>query len=299
MAVRLGLAISTNEVPAEGRAVPWADIRDMAQVAEEVGFDSVWLPDELLWHVEEGPMGFWECMSMLSALAATTSRIELGTSVLCVTYRNPALVAKIADTVDEISGGRLVLGLGAGYPKESHAAFGYPNDHQYGRFEEALTIIIDLLRHGRANFVGKYHRAENCELRPRHRPEGPPIMIAAHGPKMLRLAAQHADRWNWVSFEEPTPEHFAPLLGELDAACREVGRDSDSLERTLDILVAPTGEADTLPFPGQPVMGSADEIAAALSALAKLGASEIHAWIWPPSPKTVEAMAPVIELLAS
>ena len=115
---------------------------------------------------------------------------------------------------------------------------------------------------------------------------------------MLRFAARPANRWNWFSFEEATPEHFAPPLGKLDAACREVGRDSDSLDRTLDILVAPTGEADTLSFSGQPVMGSADEIAAAPSALAKLGASEIYAWIWPPSPKTVEAMDPVIELVA-
>ena len=297
MAVRLGLVIPIIEVPAEGRAVPWADIRDMARAAEDVGFESVWLPDELLWDVDDGPMGFWECTSMLSALAATTSRIEIGTSVLCVTYRNPALVAKIATTVDEISGGRFVLGLGAGYPKAVHTAFGYPNDHQYGRFEEALTIITDLLRHGRADFVGKYHRAENAELRPRYRPEGPPILIAAGKPKMQRLAAQYADRWNWFSFDDVTPEHFAPLLSDLDTACREVGRDPNSLERTLDILVAPTGQTDTLPF-GQPILGSSDEIAEIFSLLANIGVSEIRAAVWPPSPTAVEAMAPVIELLA-
>ena len=296
MGVRLGLVIATHEVPAQQRAVPWTDIRDMARAAEEVGFDSVWLPDELLWPMETGPMGFWECVSVLAAVAATTSRVEVGTSVMCVTYRNPALVAKIATTVDEISGGRFVLGLGAGYPKEVHPAYGYANDHQYGRFREALLIIASLLRTGETTFDGEFHQVEEALIQPRHRDEGPPILVAAGKPKMLRLAAEHADRWNWFSFGESDPEHFADQFTGLDDACAEVGRDPATLPRTLDLPVAPTGETATMPY-SNPIVGSAEELAATFHALGTAGVDEVRALVWPPKAQTVEAMAPVVDLL--
>jgi alkanesulfonate monooxygenase SsuD/methylene tetrahydromethanopterin reductase-like flavin-dependent oxidoreductase (luciferase family) len=151
-----------------------------------------------------------------------TRQIALGPLVSCTSYRNPALLAKMADTVDEISGGRLILGLGAGWCESEYQAFGYPFDHRASRFEEAAQIIQALLHEGRVDFVGDYYQAQGCELRPR----GPqarrlPIMVAAHGPRMLRAAAQHADIWNteWL-----VPTDLPPVLADVDTACTAIGR---------------------------------------------------------------------------
>jgi alkanesulfonate monooxygenase SsuD/methylene tetrahydromethanopterin reductase-like flavin-dependent oxidoreductase (luciferase family) len=171
---KVGLALdATGLVSADGATPSWADILAVAQRAEALGFASLWLPDHLLLRQgamsEEGNsvMGAWECWSLLAALAAATKRVELGTIVLSTSFRNPALLAKMADTVDEISGGRLILGLGAGWHEPEYRAFGYPYDHRASRFEEALTITATLLREGRIDFVGRYYEARECELRPR------------------------------------------------------------------------------------------------------------------------------------
>ena len=124
----------------------------------------------------------------------TTSRIELGPFVACNSFRNPALLAKMAVTLDEVSDGRLVLGIGAGWHEPEYHAFGYPYDHRVGRFEEALQIIAPLLREGRVDFEGRYCQARDCEIAPRGTPAGwPPILIGAQRPRMMRLAARFAD----------------------------------------------------------------------------------------------------------
>lgn len=182
-------------------------------------------------------MGVWECTTMLSALAAATSRVELGSLVMCTGFRNPALLAKMADTIDEISGGRLILGLGAGYPDREYPAFGYPTDHRYSRFAEAIHIIHGLLREGSIDFDGTYYQARECELRPRGpRPGGPPIMIGTRGKRMLRLTAQYADLWNaFLLRGHSRPEDLEPAMGSLDAACKDVGRDPATLARTASV----------------------------------------------------------------
>ena len=170
----------------------------MARRAEEVGFDSFWLPDHLLFRFPQvHQQGAWDAWSLLAALAATTRTLEIGPLVACSSFRNPALIAKMADTIDEISGGRLILGLGAGWHEPEYAAFGFPYDHRVSRFEEALQIITALLRTGQVDFQGDYYSARDCELRPRGpRPEGPPILVGGSGQRMLRLAARYADAWN-------------------------------------------------------------------------------------------------------
>jgi alkanesulfonate monooxygenase SsuD/methylene tetrahydromethanopterin reductase-like flavin-dependent oxidoreductase (luciferase family) len=153
-----------------------------------------------------------------------THRVELGSLVACTAFRNPALLAKMADTIDEISGGRLIVGLGAGWDGPENQAFDIKSDHRVDRFEEALQIIVPLLRTGRVDFAGKYYQARDCELRPRGpRPGGPPILIGAKGPRMLRLAASYADLWN---AEGPMrqPGEIIPLRASGDAACAAVGR---------------------------------------------------------------------------
>ena len=220
----------------------WEEIKSIGQLAEGMGFDSLWAADHLLYKLEndEPPKGCWECWSMITALAACTKRVELGTMVLAMGFRNPALLAKMADTVDEISGGRLILGLGAGYHKFEYDAFGYPFDYKYSRFAEGLEIIHGLLRKSNVDFKGRFYSAKECELKPRGpRGEGPPIMMGSRGPKMLRLMGRYCDMWNgfWDDVGN-SPEGYAKLKPILDEACEEVGRDPATLERTVTVLIA-------------------------------------------------------------
>ncbi|MGH2559196.1 MAG: LLM class flavin-dependent oxidoreductase, partial [Thermomicrobiales bacterium] len=164
--IKVGFFVPAQQGGMADGALRWADIRAMALRAEEIGFDSFWLPDHLITrHPGQPTSGPWECWSLLCALAASTSKIELGTGVICTGFRNPALLAKMADTLDEISGGRLILGLGAGWHEPEFTAFGYPFDHRVGRFEEATQIITKLLRTGQVDFTGEYYTARECELR--------------------------------------------------------------------------------------------------------------------------------------
>src|SRR6516162_3824332 len=186
--IKVGLLLPIAEETMAGATPRWADLKAIARLAEAGGFDSLWVPDHLIIDFTaygvpaETRAGLWDCWSILAALAAVTTQVELGTIVACVGFRNPALLAKMADTIDEISGGRLILGLGAGYHEPEHRAFGYPFDHLVGRFEEALQIIHPLLRKGAVDFHGKYHQATECELRPRaSRSAGPPILIGRRG----------------------------------------------------------------------------------------------------------------------
>ena len=137
----------------------------------------------------------------------STTRIELGPLVACTNFHNPALLAKQAATIDEISGGRFVLGLGAGWNETEFRAFGFPFDHRIDRFEEAFTIIRTLLRDGAIDFDGRWYQARDCELLPRGpRPDGPPLMIGSIGPRMLRATMPHADSWNvWYTDIENRP----------------------------------------------------------------------------------------------
>src|SRR5829696_7364200 len=263
----------------------WHELRAFAGRAETLGFDSLWIPDHLLfrWQGEAGPtQGVWEAWSMLAALAAITERVELGTLVLCTAFRNPALVAKMADTVDEISGGRLILGLGAGYHEPEFAAFGYPYDHRISRFEEALTIITTLQREGEIDFTGSYYQARDCELRPRGpRPSGPPILVAGGvpaGPRMLRLGAERANLWNdWLVWGRSWPDAVPPLRQRLDEACAAVGRDPASLERTVTIRVSSGGEeSGDGSTKEQPLSGTPEALAEAFRGFAREGISHLQ-----------------------
>ena len=255
----------------------------MALAAEEAGFDSLWVGDHLLFR-DPGlaPRGPWEAWSVLAALAAVTERVSIGPLVASASFHNPALLAKKAATVDEISGGRLILGLGAGWNEAEYAAFGFPFDHRVARFEEALAIITGLLRGGEVDFVGRYHQARGCVLVPKPaRPGGPPITIGTTGPRMLRLAARHADAWNsWFTWFGNRPEGLRELKGRVDEACRTEGRDPLSLERTVAVLVQfgegqvalRGGPQETAP----PLRGSSEELARALLAFRAEGINALN-----------------------
>jgi alkanesulfonate monooxygenase SsuD/methylene tetrahydromethanopterin reductase-like flavin-dependent oxidoreductase (luciferase family) len=299
--LNVGLLLPETERQMNGATARWRDLREMAQLGEQIGADSLWVTDHLI-HREPGeePRGPWECWSLLSALAAVTEKPELGTLVLCSGFRNPALLAKMADTVEEISGGRLILGLGAGWNKPEYDAFGYPFDHRTDRFEEAIAVISGLLRDGHIDFAGTYYEARDCELRPRGpRPNGPPILVGASnaGPRMLGLSARYADEWNtWFSSTGNTIEGLLPLLAKVDEACEAAGRDPKTLRRSAAVIVE-VGPHEPSSMTGPPIAGSPAEIAAALRAHADVGISHVQVWLEPNTPAGIEAFAPVLEEL--
>jgi alkanesulfonate monooxygenase SsuD/methylene tetrahydromethanopterin reductase-like flavin-dependent oxidoreductase (luciferase family) len=297
--LEIGLVLPMGESFVDGSTARWTEIRDLAVRAEAIGFDTAWIADELLWRPPEGhTTGFWECVAMTGAVAAATSRIKVGTWVLSALHRNPGITAKAVETIDEISGGRFVFGLGSGHAGRQAHAFGLPEDRVFGRFEEAVEIIVPLLRQGRADFEGTYHAAHDLE----HRPVGPrpgriPIVMGAKGPKMLQLAVRHAATWSWYVEERSDLSEFGPRLDALLAACDVAGRDPASIGRSAGIVVEPTaftGAADAI---GVPVRGSAEEIADALRAFETRGFTQVEVLLWPPTLAALEAMAPVLELL--
>lgn len=254
-----------------GTTRPWTEIRAAARQAEADGFDSIWLADHLWYAAPGGPTrGAWESWTILSALAEVTERVQIGTLVACNAFRNPAVLAKMATTLDEVSGGRLVLGVGAGWNESEHRAFGLPFDHRVDRFEEALQILRPMLREGKADFAGRYHRAQDCRNEPRGpRPSGPPLLVGSFGPRMMKLTARYADVWN--TGVRDGPESLERPLADLDAACREVGRDPSTIATTATVGVFYPDLRAELPPLENPLTGTPEEIAAAIHDYAALG----------------------------
>lgn len=310
--LKIGLFLPFADYMMDGRTPRWSDLLAMAQEAEQLGFDSLWLGEHLIAHLPEphpwfrvpashpwpepAPIGAWECWSLLAALAAATTRIEIGPLVGCTSFHNPALLAKMADTIDEIAGGRFVLGLGAGWLEDDYRAFGFPFDHRASRFEEAITIIHALLHEGYVDFAGTYYQARECELRPRGpRPHGPPILIGSTGPRMLKLTARYADLWNLELWGNHQPEEIGPLRTMADDACAAVGRDPATLGRTVVLNVNPTDRSDIAET--EAIRGSAEELTGTLRAFAQEGISHIQVSLLPNTLASLAAFAPTLELL--
>lgn len=286
----------------------WNELRDMSQTAEEIGLDSLWISDHLLYRLEgeDQGRGCWEVWSLLSALAEATNRVELGTLVLAIGWRNPALLAKMVDTVEEISGGRLILGLGAGYHQLEYDSFGFPFDYRVSRFEEAIQIVHGLLRKGEIDFSGRFYSAKECELKPRGpRKAGPPILIGTTKPRMLGLAVRYADMWNaYYDDIHNKVEGYKVHSNNVDTACFDAGRDPSSLERTVTVLMADSTADpwwDRLPVeqlegagPLIPLSGSTEALAARFLEYRDCGVSHIQICLEPTTQKTVAALEPLI-----
>lgn len=299
--VKLGWVIGTAEGDHEGGTIRYREAQAMVQEAEQAGIDSLWLADHFFYQSPDGQiLGTWEALTFLSALAATTARIELGTLVVATSFRNPALLAKMADSVDEISDGRFILGIGAGWHQPEYEANGYPFDHLAARFEEALRILVPLLREGTVTFEGRYSTARNAVLRPRGpSPHGPRLLIAARRPRMLRLIAQYADAWNtaWHSKPEAVAERWA----EMRRVCEEVGRDPNTLELTcgVSLRILLPGEprpTDTSQAASQ-IIGTPEEIAEALHGFVDVGVQTFMALVEPQQRDAPEHLGRVAELL--
>jgi probable F420-dependent oxidoreductase len=297
--LKVGLILQIHENIRTRNTPGWPELCAIAQRAEAVGFDSIWMPDHLLFRFAPDDMwDIWEGWSMLSAVAATTSRAEIGTLVTCTGFRNPALLAKMASTVDEISAGRLVLGLGAGWHEPEYEAFGLPFDHRASRFEEALTIIATLLREGHIDFDGTYYQARDCELRPRGpRPGGIPILVGAGGERMMRLTARLADAWTGDFGPAGTLDGYPATLALVDAACAAEGRDPATLARHATIEMDLPG-AGSSPWPMDSILtGTPEEQAEILRGFAAHGVSHIHVRVEPNTLAGLDDFAGVLELL--
>ena len=290
------------QLPEVEREVRWPEYLAMARAAEDAGFDTLWLGDHLLYRYGDGSTrGPWEVWTMLSALAESTSRIRLGPLVAATAFHAPPMLAKLAATVDEISGGRLILGLGAGWNETEFRAFGFPFDHRISRFEEAFTIIRTLLREGSIDFDGRFFQARDCELRPGPaRPGGPPLMVGSVGPRMLEITLPHVELWNvWYRDSNNSPAGLEPIVRDLEAACRKVGRDPATLEKTSAVLVRLPGGTgrvmgDTAQKDVPPIEGSASQIAARLREYADLGLAEVQLVVDPITIESIRALAPVL-----
>ena len=294
----IGLILQTGQWGPERALARWADIRTMALRAEQIGFDTIWNPDELVWRSDDYPLqGTWDGISMAGALAAITTRIKTGTWVMSALHRNPGILAKSVETIDEIGGGRFVLGLGAGHawPGQAHM-FGLPENDIFDRFEEALQIIVPLLREGRADFEGTYHAARDLPQVPQGpRPGKIPLMIGGVGPRGQRLAALYADIWSAYAENASNMSEFGPRIGSLEAACAEVGRDPSTIGRSAGISVRPL-QAEPDPE-GKRIAGSAEQIADQVRTFIDGGYTQVELWPFPVTVEAVEALAPVVELL--
>jgi alkanesulfonate monooxygenase SsuD/methylene tetrahydromethanopterin reductase-like flavin-dependent oxidoreductase (luciferase family) len=295
--LKVGLFLPTFENPFTRSTPSWNELRAIAKCSEDAGFDSLNLGDHLLMRFDpDDPMGVWEGGSMIAAIAATTRNIQIGLLMACTAYRNPGLLAKMATTVDEISDGRLTLGLGAGWHEPEFLAFGYPFDHRVDRFEEAVVIITTLVRKGRIDFDGTHHQMRECELLPHGpRPEGLPIAIGAKGPRMLELAARHADIWNRDFFPESAISDLPVWRARVDAACQAVNRDPATLERTAAVAIDLPGGT---PREGwNALTGTPEDLAESLRAYANAGISHVQIWLEPSTLAGIEVFAPTLEIL--
>jgi probable F420-dependent oxidoreductase len=286
--VRIGI-----QLPEVERDVRWPEYVAIARAAEECGFDSIWVGDHLLYDApERGP---WEAWTLLAALAAATTRVRLGPLVACAGFHPPGLLAKMAATIDEVSGGRFVLGLGAGWNEREFAAYGIPYDRRVGRFEEAFAIVRGLLEGERVTLEGRHHRADDAVLLPRPA-RHVPLMIGSNGPRMLSIALPYVSWWNtWFKDYGNTPEGFAALNARISEAAERAGRDPAEVGRSAcaHVLVDPKNPERELEVP--PV--ALDDVAAHVAALGEAGADEVILVATPITERSIRQLGEVLGVL--
>ena len=290
------------QLPEEERRVGWPEMVALARAAEDAGFDSLWVGDHLLFDSPDGiARGPWEAWTTLAGLAAVTSRVQLGPLVAATAFHAPAMLAKQAATIDAISDGRLIVGLGAGWNAREFTAFGFPYDHRVSRFAEAFTIIRTLLRSGHADFQGAYYTVTDCTLDPPPvRPGGPPLWLGSVAPRMLSIGLPHVDAWNiWWSHYGNTPAGFSAVRSRVDQAAAAAGRSPGAVQATAAVLIhlpGATGRPD-VDAESRPVEGSPAEIARHLAAMAAAGAAHLQLVVDPITVGSVELLGEALALL--
>lgn len=285
--------------------VTWPLLREMATIAEQIGLDSIWLGDHLMYRYSDGrpPRGPFEAWTTLGALAAVTDRVQLGPLVASIGFHNPAMIAKMAATIDQVSDGRFILGLGSGWHEPEYRGFGFPYDRRASRFAEAFTIIRTLLATGACDFHGAFHDLDGALLFPRSpRPGGPPLMLGSKGPRMMEIAFPHVEMWNaWFEDYGNTREGLASLLATIDAACERAGRDPSTLIRTICPLVRMPGGSGRVSEYGTgsvPLDGTdPGRVAAELAVYAEMGVGHAILVLDPITTSSVAALAPILAAL--
>lgn len=281
------------QLPEIEREVSWDETREMAEAAEAAGLDSLWVGDHLLYEVDGERRGPWEAWTRLAALAAVTTRVRFGPLVAALPFHPPAVLAKMAASVAEIGGGRLVLGVGAGWNRVEFEAFGLPFDHRVSRFTEAFEILHRMLAGERVDFAGRHHAVTGAELLPP--PPPVPLMIGSNGPRMLRAALPHCRSWNtWFEGYRNDPALLEGLIQGVRAACRDVGVDPGALEMTAAHLVAFDG-GGTRRADSRPTDGSPPELVGALRRLRSAGADHVQLVLDPINRETIERAADAVE----
>ena len=264
----------------DGSSTTWSHVRVVAEAAEGSGLDSAWIADHLLAAMQDGTVhGMQDAWTLLTAVAAVTSQLELGPLVLCSSFRDPGVTASMAVTLDDVSGGRLVLGLGSGWHDPEYDAFGFPKSYRVSRFAEALEIIVRLLRREQVSFEGDYYRLSDARLLPPPQRQIP-VLVACRRPRMLGLTARWADAWNTAWYAEPN-DRLRAEVEEFERALSDAGRSGGDVERTLGIIV---GEDPP------------DTIARRLETWAGLGFDHVIAEVEPKTPESVERLGSGVRL---
>jgi alkanesulfonate monooxygenase SsuD/methylene tetrahydromethanopterin reductase-like flavin-dependent oxidoreductase (luciferase family) len=296
--VKIGIIIPLGEDQETNNCPPYSDIRNWGRTADEVGLDSIWIYDHLLYRFPDQPTrGVWEAFTMWTALAEATAKVELGALVVCTAFRNPAIVAKMAVTLDAISDGRIIIGLGAGWHEPEFDAFGLQFERRVDQFEEAIKIITPLVREGKVDFTGEFYSAPNCEMRPQ--PQRPiPVLIASKGPRMLSLTAEYADQWNLAWYGQAAP--FLEQREKMFAALDEAGRSREGFGITAGVNVNfPDLEdiGELAQNKDKWISGSVEDVAAVLAEYADAGVDHVIANINPLTQETIERFAKVREMV--
>lgn len=274
-----GLMLPVREYTMGGDTPRFADLVNISQVARQGGFEALWFGDHLSYEHDGETVGTWEAFTMMAGLAAAVPDINIGPLVTSAGYRNAGLIAKMTESIDEISGGRFVLGIGAGWAKPEYDQFGLPYDHRASRFEESIAIIHDLLRTGESTFEGRFMRTEGAVNKPRGpRSHGAPILIGSNGERMVHSVAKYADAWN--SDWQASPSDYPPLFARLDAACDAIGRPRESLIKTGSVRFGPDH--------------TREQMVEYITAVRELGLKHLVVGLEPRTAETVEAFAEII-----
>jgi probable F420-dependent oxidoreductase len=291
--MKVGMVVAIVDEGTPAGTPDWPEVHALATRAEAAGLDSLWVIDHLVLGNDQRPeYGLHEAVTILAALAASTRRVELGTLVLATSFRPPSVLAKMAATVDRISGGRLILGLGCGWHRPEYDMFGFPFDHRVGRFEEAMSIIAPLLDGERVTRKGDYYEVQDCALLP---PPARriPILIAGKGERMLTLVAEHADQWNAAWYGRPNAR-FRGRVADLRRALEAAGRDPATLELTVGVEVDNGDPADRTGL-GEHLPPDASAIADALGEWAAEGVGHVQLNSGPTDQRLVDIFADAAE----
>jgi probable F420-dependent oxidoreductase len=249
---------------------PPSDVLELAKQADSTGWYGVWLADHYMpdtGTTETASGDMHEVWGVLPAVAAVTRRVRVGTLVSPTTMHHPALLAKRAATIDHLSGGRMVLGIGAGWQLNEHAAYGIDLSGRVSRFAEAIQVIRELLATERTTFTGRFYAVTDAPCDPKPVQQPLPILVGAKGPRMLRITARHADEWNaWADADSA-----GPLRRQLIEACEAEGRDPARIRATTNALICLDGER---PSGRAALAGSAQQIVDQLGRIAEAGYDE-------------------------